>query len=98
MSIRIGSKIIASYNEPVLDATTDTAGKVRLAKDTEIDSGTSTSSVITPKQLANKDFLLSKNGVKLYDWIGTKKQYDSAVASDTIKENWICWIIDDENM
>ena len=38
----------------------------------------------------------SKTDTILYDWIGTKSEYNMAYEAGEIKENWICWITDDE--
>ena len=118
MSIRLGSKIIASYNEPVPIASNSIPGKIKIATDSEVAAGTNNSAAVTPRQLANEieevrlvpdsttilkteqDITaigtLSKNGVVMYDWIGTNEQYDQATASGIIQENWVCWITDDE--
>lgn len=38
----------------------------------------------------------SKSGVVLYDWIGTLEEWNIGRDNDTIKDNWICFITDDE--
>ena len=38
----------------------------------------------------------SKSGDVLYDWIGTKEEYETGIANGSISEDWICWVTDDE--
>ena len=38
----------------------------------------------------------SKSNVVLYDWIGTKEEYETGIADGTISEDWICWVTDYE--
>lgn len=40
----------------------------------------------------------SKNDTILYDWVGTLEEYNAGVADGTIQPNWICWIINDEEL
>ena len=37
----------------------------------------------------------SKNGNILYDWVGTKEEYETAVSIGEIQPNWVCYITDD---
>lgn len=38
----------------------------------------------------------SKSGDVLYDWIGTKEEYETGIANGSISEDWICWVTDNE--
>ena len=38
----------------------------------------------------------SKSGTVLYDWIGTKEEYETGIANGSILEDWICWVTDNE--
>ena len=38
----------------------------------------------------------SKSGDVLYDWIGTKEEYETGIVNGSISEDWICWVTDDE--
>lgn len=41
--------------------------------------------------------VLTKNDRFVFDWIGTKQEYETAIANGDIpeNENWVCWITDD---
>ena len=39
----------------------------------------------------------SKTGEILYDWKGTKEEYNTALENGVIQNNWICYITDDDN-
>lgn len=92
MSIRIGDKIIAAtYDTQVIpDATQLKKGIVRLATDTEIEEGTSTSVAVTPKQLANSasktlvdEVTIEKDDEDKITTVGVKTK------SGVIKYDWI---------
>lgn len=38
----------------------------------------------------------TKSNDIMYDWIGTKAQWEAGRANHTIADNWICWITDDD--
>ena len=38
----------------------------------------------------------SKSGKILYDWIGTREEYESGIVDGSISEDWICWVTDEE--
>lgn len=38
----------------------------------------------------------SKSGKILYDWIGTREEYESGIVDGSISEDWVCWITDEE--
>lgn len=40
--------------------------------------------------------VVSKSGRILYDWIGTKEEYESGIADGSIDNEWVCWITDDD--
>lgn len=41
--------------------------------------------------------VLTKNDRFVFDWIGTKQEYETAITNGNIpeNENWVCWITDD---
>lgn len=38
----------------------------------------------------------TKDGSVLYDWVGTKEEYEAGIADGSISEDWICWVTDEE--
>ncbi len=63
---------------------------------------TSTMNIIVDDETIEKDSddiistigVKSKTGEVLYDWIGTKAEYDEALDDELIDSSWICWIKD----
>jgi len=41
--------------------------------------------------------LQTKSNDIMYDWIGTKQEWEAGRANHTIADDWICWITDDDN-
>ena len=64
-------------------------GAMRLTKST----GEVQYSNVTTSSIA--DGVKAKSGQILYDWVGTKEEYEAGIANGTISEDWICWITDD---
>ena len=66
------------------------SGAMRLTKDT---GGIQYSDVITA---SIADGIRAKSGQILYDWVGTKEEYETGIINGTISEDWICWVTDEE--
>ena len=85
MSIRINGKLIASVGGGGGGAGTNV-----LVDDLTIEKHSS--DIITTIGMK------AKSGDIIHDWIGTLAEYNEGVENGTIPDNWICWVIDDNNI
>lgn len=62
-------------------------GSNNVDKETIINNDTNNLTVVGMK---------TKDGSLLYDWVGTKAEYDNGILNGSISDDWVCWITDDE--
>ena len=81
MSIRINGKLIASVG----------GGGSGSGSNILVDEQT----IVNENSMVTTVGMKSKSGDVIHDWVGTLAEYNAGVEDGSIKDNWVCWVTDD---